>query len=412
MSHKPSIAKSDDVDSLSSWISDHLGEGSSYMTDEVNQSPTSPMEGSPIPEVDPLVTIHPSVEEKNNIMTLEELGSLRESYSFPPGVQIRLPKEGETIVSACPGEVTFYEASFLVGFYFPIHPTISAPGFKVILPSVRLSWVYGVWDCGLQALSSCSNSTSESNSDSGLHPKFKLDVKKSKNRGSTRAPIPAKGVVIGEKQPRDDDPSSPSKKGKVVDSSKGKEAAPIPEPKKKTTRTGDSEGHFFETWGGKLTIFGHRPRPMASILDSPSVAEKILWGRVGVAIGRGPSSGATCRRQAHWMKVDHDSLNDKLEQSGVLVVELKETVDKARSSAVEEFKSSSDFWGKVKNAASKYFGERFDFCKWKLRRHHPNLAINLENMGLDLDLLAEEDEAAEGGSDGEKYKGDDNPPPS
>ena len=124
MSNKLDVANSGDLDSLPSWISDHLGERSSYMTDEVNQSPASPMEGSPIPEADPLVAIHPSVEEKNNTMTLEELDSLRESYSFPPGVQIRLPEEGETIISARPGKVAFYEAAFSVGLHFSIHPTI------------------------------------------------------------------------------------------------------------------------------------------------------------------------------------------------------------------------------------------------------------------------------------------------
>ena len=94
------------------------------MTNEVNQSPASPMEGSPTPEVDLLVAIHPLVEEKNNIMTLEELGSLRESYSFPLGVQIRLPEMGDIIVSARPGEVAFYKATFPAGLCFFIHPTI------------------------------------------------------------------------------------------------------------------------------------------------------------------------------------------------------------------------------------------------------------------------------------------------
>ena len=57
-------------------------------------------------------------------MTLEELNSLRETYSFPLEVRVRLPKEGETIVSARPGEVAFYEAAFSTGLCFPIHSTI------------------------------------------------------------------------------------------------------------------------------------------------------------------------------------------------------------------------------------------------------------------------------------------------
>ncbi|GFS39052.1 hypothetical protein Acr_00g0060920 [Actinidia rufa] len=58
-------------DSLPSWITTHLGEGSSsFMTDE------------------------------------------------------GIPEEGETITSTSPGEVAFYQAAFLAGLQFPIHPTI------------------------------------------------------------------------------------------------------------------------------------------------------------------------------------------------------------------------------------------------------------------------------------------------
>ena len=64
------------------------------MTDEVNQSPASPMEGSPALETNPLAAIHPSVEEKTNIMTLEELNALKETYFFPSRVRVRLPEEG------------------------------------------------------------------------------------------------------------------------------------------------------------------------------------------------------------------------------------------------------------------------------------------------------------------------------
>ena len=116
------------------------------------------------------------------------------------------------------------------------------------------------------------------------------------------------------------------------------------------------------------------------------------------------------------MKDERDTLADKVEKSGILVVELREVMTQAKKSIVEEFKSSSDFLGAVEDAASKYFGEGFDFCKRQHRRHHPELAINLEGMGLDHDLLTEEDEDEEGEGvneeTGEKDKGDINPPPS
>ena len=73
------------------------------------------MEDPSIPEVNPLVAIHPSVEKKTNIMTLEELILLRESYSFPQGVQIRIPEEEENITSTRLSEMAFYEATFHVG---------------------------------------------------------------------------------------------------------------------------------------------------------------------------------------------------------------------------------------------------------------------------------------------------------
>ena len=77
-----------------------------------------------IPEVNPLIAIHPSMEKETNIMTPNELNLLRESYYFPLSMQIRIPEEKETITSARPGEVTFYEAAFHAGLRFPIHPKI------------------------------------------------------------------------------------------------------------------------------------------------------------------------------------------------------------------------------------------------------------------------------------------------
>ncbi|GFY95594.1 hypothetical protein Acr_10g0009790 [Actinidia rufa] len=112
-------------DSRPSWIIDHLGEGSSsFMTDEVNQSPESPREDPSTPEDITMVTVPPSVEMVTNIMTLDELDLLRESYYFPLHVRLRLPEEGDTIMSTHPGEVAFYEASFPAGLCFLIHLTI------------------------------------------------------------------------------------------------------------------------------------------------------------------------------------------------------------------------------------------------------------------------------------------------
>ena len=57
-------------------------------------------------------------------MTPDKVDLLRELYSFPPSIQIRVPEEDETIPSTRPGEVAFYKAAFHVGLCLPLHPII------------------------------------------------------------------------------------------------------------------------------------------------------------------------------------------------------------------------------------------------------------------------------------------------
>ncbi|GFY93766.1 cytochrome P450, family 81, subfamily H, polypeptide 1 [Actinidia rufa] len=513
MSHNPDVVNSGNLDSLPSWISDHLGEGSSYMTDEVNQSSASPMEGSPSLETNPLVAIHSSVEEKNNIMTLEEPNSLRESYSFPPGVQARLPEEGETIVSARQGEVAFYEATFPAGLRFSIHPTIrnlfslnsnpkpdqgwlyfkarykktllggypsnvkgwkskfffvsgdewefpegspregaprvprtrgvlalqqpssairrqaksfrgdlqvggedgaffraSAPGLEVISLSFYFSGVHGVEDCGrgtsrrwsaelvgqhrtelrkifphipdltllrwsgkkvldlilnryMNAPSSGSDPTSKSCSDSSLSIELESDamskrisfkkldekLKKSKN-GSSGTHAPAKRVVIGEKRTGEGLANSPSKKGKVDDVRRGKGL--IASPKATSSSNASTTP----------TTTSSRPEE--------GIGVRLLFGcseKGGGGARLFPRRARVREQQANdelaKMKSDRDSFANKFERLGILIVELRKALGKAKESAVEEFKSSLEFVVAVEDSTSKYFGEGFDFCK-------------------------------------------------
>ncbi|GFZ14944.1 hypothetical protein Acr_24g0011340 [Actinidia rufa] len=667
--------ESGDLDSLPSWVSDHLGEGSPYMTDEVNQSPSSPMEGSH--EESSLVAIHPSVEEKTNIMTLEELNALRDTYSFPSGVHIRLPDEGETITSIRPGKVAFYEAAFPAGLRFPLHNTIrlilqfynicptqlvpnawrsiacSMALWRVYRYSISLSefrnlfslnsnpkpdqgWLYfkarnkkvllggypsnvkgwkrkfffvsgdeweipeeksrkgaarvprtwGISDkhCnnpprlfddemkvfeeifrsveesgrfsvpvlldsksfrrvfaspGSRALRTAgdhlpsgeavssssnvgesrnpheqarrespsrddsivclgsfrielrrllphipdltllrwtggkvldpilgnylnvpsSNPSSESCSDSSQPVELESDAmskrvsfkkigeKLGKAAGaSSGTPAPAKGVVIGEKRAGESITSSPSKKAKVDDGLKGKGVDIRPEGKKKASSSSKTSAAPTvvpsRPGEGTSAHLGAVPGPVPSILGSPSVAERLLRGVIPPAdkekvdkltldqtatklfhvigqegrvasmeteVARLQKSAADFEQQLAESRVreqqaleelakvkgDRDSLADHLGKLGALVNELREALNKAKESAVEEFKSSSEFMVAVEDAASKYFGEGFDFCKVQLRRHHPDLAIDLEGTVVDQDLLAEQDEAAE-----------------
>ncbi|GFS34965.1 hypothetical protein Acr_00g0037000 [Actinidia rufa] len=102
---------------LPSWISDHLGT-KSYI-DETSQSPSSP----PIPTNSSKMDTS-SLNKESNVMSQAELDNLGTTYSFPQGVRLRIPGDGETILSSRQDEVAFYEAAFLAGLRFPIHPTI------------------------------------------------------------------------------------------------------------------------------------------------------------------------------------------------------------------------------------------------------------------------------------------------
>ena len=57
------------------------------------------------------------------------------------------------------------------------------------------------------------------------------------------------------------------------------------------------------------------------------------------------------------MKNERDDVADKLEKLGILVVELREAMSRAKKFAVDEFKFLSEFLETVEDVASKYFGE-------------------------------------------------------
>ena len=43
-------------------------------------------------------------------------------FQFPKGTSVRLPRLGDKAFNFTHGEVCFYEADFLCGLRFPIHP--------------------------------------------------------------------------------------------------------------------------------------------------------------------------------------------------------------------------------------------------------------------------------------------------
>ncbi|GFY87780.1 hypothetical protein Acr_05g0014190 [Actinidia rufa] len=124
MSFNTNLGGEESEQSLPSWISDHLG-AKSYI-DETNQSTSSP----PIPTNSSKMDTS-SLNKESNIMSQAELDNLGTTYSFPQGVRLRIPGDGETILSARQGEVAFYEAAFLAGlsplpdsgwYYFKARP--------------------------------------------------------------------------------------------------------------------------------------------------------------------------------------------------------------------------------------------------------------------------------------------------
>ena len=88
----------------------------------------------------------------------------------------------------------------------------------------------------------------------------------------------------------------------------------------------------------------------------------------------------------------------------VEVAELKKNEAFAQRRILDELRSSKDYQEEVENAASKYFGEGFDFCKRQLAYHHPNLGIDLDNMDLDYEIIEKEEAAEE--NEGDKEKGE------
>ncbi|GFS34419.1 hypothetical protein Acr_00g0033930 [Actinidia rufa] len=505
------------------------------------------IESTPLTPKDvPMVAVPPSVEKETNIMTLEELDLLRESYSFPPHLQLRIPEEGESITSARPGEVAFSEAAFLVGFCFPIHSTIRlilqfyniCPAqlipnawrrLGVLLRFISRSWcpegptimghprcnnptrlygdevtgvehvfssieekglysvptllesksfcrvfgplrpmafgeenkgedrstndvpislgdagsflafpiifyylganirpILGAWELG--RLSSSSRSLSSSSSlgamaESWLPFELKSDamlkrinfkklgqnVEKSKFESLTMKSTPAKRVVIGEKHLREDFASLPTKKGKVADSSKGKETVTQPKLKRKAVATkscnmASSKATPVRKLGEGTSVSpGIGLGPRAYFLASPSIAEKILSGVIPLVeqkkVKQLTFDQIATKRLCSGLPWSYGAGKrwksrpfSKLEKSVVLVGKLRGSVARSKEFIVEEFKSSFKYEVAVENASSKYFGEGFDFCKQQLRRHHLDLAIYFEGMGFDHDLLAKEDE--------------------
>ncbi|GFS42074.1 hypothetical protein Acr_00g0077920 [Actinidia rufa] len=91
-----------------------------------------------------MVVVPPSIEKETNIMTPDELDLLRESYSFPPHMQLRIPEEGETITSTRPGKGSQRVAK---GSQCPARPQRVAKG------SQSVANIFTIFELGRGAIS-------------------------------------------------------------------------------------------------------------------------------------------------------------------------------------------------------------------------------------------------------------------
>ncbi|GFY92797.1 hypothetical protein Acr_08g0011930 [Actinidia rufa] len=256
-------------------------------------------------------------------------------------------------------------------------------------------------------------------------------VDKNGKEGSKVATSSNTGVVIREKRPRDE------VQNLVADNSKGKEASPPSEAKKAKPSKAASRGVMPPiTPRGKSSKRPSSKKPsevlgkVTSVYASPSVAEKIFSGVIlpvdrekvnklsldqvvtkffhvldqGIMLGSSlagvgtwgmmPLSSSKACQSGESKKVGSElkKRNEDVARLETEVAELWKNEASAKENAIKEYKALDDFHEAVENFSLKYFGEGFDFCKRQLAHHCPNLGIDLDNMGLDHDLLTEEEE--------------------
>ncbi|GFZ15805.1 hypothetical protein Acr_25g0002140 [Actinidia rufa] len=259
----------------------------------------------------------------------------------------------------------------------------------------------------------------------------------------------AKGVVIGEKCPRDEVLDiSPTKKGKFASDSKGKGTMSQPEAKKKATKSKAtsnkiaSKGAMPIMAPGKGTFAnsGDVLGLNASMLENPTVAKKVLGGVIPpfnkekvqkLDLDRAISRlfygvGQVITHLQIKIAFPHFHSSNKFNFLQVVVLassivgrgrELKEeamTQQARANSAVEELRKLKEDWDatvgrlkkeEVEQAASKYFGKGFDLCKKQVGRLHPELDIHDLEIENELDKEREDDEE-ENDEEKDEEKGD------
>ncbi|GFY93183.1 hypothetical protein Acr_08g0015790 [Actinidia rufa] len=261
----------------------------------------------------------------------------------------------------------------------------------------------------------------------------------------TTAKPPTKGVVIREKCTREGVPVIETRE---PDSSKGKEAAPTPPPKKFKSNRGAINARGRAAEAGTSSPGGDVG---SESMSDASVARRLLTGVIPPsdkkevdqlsenelvaksfhALGQVVvfASSLALRNQEHLHDIDFhmaraDSaelelvkaqkravkaenrlaeLSEEGSKPGTEVDDLKATVAeltnklaKAKELAIEDFKASGEFKAAVTDSAATYFSDGFEFCKRQLLHQFPNLGVDVANMAMDPSFAEEEEVMKEG----------------
>ncbi|GFY88419.1 hypothetical protein Acr_06g0003590 [Actinidia rufa] len=310
-----------------------------------------------------------------------------------------------------------------------------------------------------------SGSGSDSISDSELPPELRSDAMSAragaptfgeKTGGKAKAEKATKTMTAKASHQRDRHSEKRTREGVPVieigepDSSKGKEAAPPPAPKRFKSNRGAINARRPAAGAGTLSPGGDVG---SESMSDASVARRLLTGVIPAsdkeevdrlsendlvaksfhALGQVVvfASSLAIRSQEHLHEIDFQmaradsaelelvktqkralkaenklaELSEDGSKPGNEVDDLKATVAeltnklaKAKELAIEDFKASGEFKAAVTDSAATYFSEGFEFCKRQLLHQFPNLGIDVANMAMDPSF-AEEEEAMKEGED-------------
>ncbi|GFZ18272.1 hypothetical protein Acr_27g0000110 [Actinidia rufa] len=107
--------------------------------------------------------------------------------------------------------------------------------------------------------------------------------------------------------------------------------------------------------------------------------------------------GALAEEKAKGKKLaeDVDARDKVIARLEARISELEKSQSLTQGRIIVAFKESDDFLEAVRGSASSYFGDGFDFCKRQLAHQYPDLSVDLEDVEMDHEFLAKEEDEAE-----------------